>query len=221
LLIPQSVADFLEQNPGFFEQHTDLLTLLHLPHPHGGRPISIAERQLLALREQVRALEEQVAQLVGFGHQNDALGDKVHALACALLATRSDAAGTLESATALLRDQFDVPSVGARVWLDVTSSADGIFEPVPESVRDAISRLPGPCCGSDPAPASRDWLGPSGAASQSFVTLPLTAPGRIVGALLLGSEDPARFDASQGTQHLARIGAVIGCALVASDPRGA
>jgi len=107
------------------------------------------------------------------------------------------------------------------VWLDVTSSADGIFEPVPESVRDAISRLPGPCCGSDPAPASRDWLGPSGAASQSFVTLPLTAPGRIVGALLLGSEDPARFDASQGTQHLARIGAVIGCALVASDPRGA
>lgn len=217
MLSPQSVADFLEQNPGFFEQHTDLLTRLHLPHPHGGRTISIAERQLLALRDQVRGLEEHIAQLVGFGRENDALGDKVHAFACALLASPRDVGATVEAAAALLREQFAVPGVSARVWLDGVTGTGAAFEPVPDAVREAIASLTGPRCGGEPDPAPREWLGSDGAHSQSFAVVPLVADGPVVGALVLGADDPKRFEASQGTQHLARIGALLGCALAAAS----
>ena len=46
----EQVADFLKQNPGFFEQHVDILMNLQIPHPHGGRAVSISERQLVAVR---------------------------------------------------------------------------------------------------------------------------------------------------------------------------
>lgn len=221
MLSPQSVADFLEQNPGFFEQHTDLLARLQLPHPHGGRTVSIAERQLLALRDRVRVLEEQVAQLVGFGRDNDALGDKVHALACALLARPGDVEAIVGSAASLLREQFNVPSVAARVWLDGTPREGPGFEAVTPAIRDAISALPGPRCAAAPDPAPLEWLGAEGSLAQSFAVVPLVGAKAVVGVLLLASDDPHRFESDHGTQHLARIGALLGHALAAAGDRGA
>jgi uncharacterized protein YigA (DUF484 family) len=57
LLTTDQVADFLRRNPGFFEQHVDVLMNLQIPHPHGGRAVSIGERQLVAEREKSRLLE--------------------------------------------------------------------------------------------------------------------------------------------------------------------
>ena len=38
-LFPEDVADYLKNNPGFFEQYADLISQIFLPHPHGGRAI--------------------------------------------------------------------------------------------------------------------------------------------------------------------------------------
>ncbi len=46
-----AVADYLKENPGFFEQYADLLAEIFVPHPHGGRAIPNAERQIVTLRE--------------------------------------------------------------------------------------------------------------------------------------------------------------------------
>ena len=43
----------------------------------------------------------------------------------------------------------------------------------------------------------------------------------MIGVLVLGADDPKRFEAGQGTQHLARIGALLGTCLAAARPRGA
>lgn len=209
MLSAQSVADYLEQNPGFFEQHTDLLTRLHLPHPHGGRTVSIAERQVLALRDQVRGLEQRVASLVGFGQQNDALGDKVHALACRLLGCH-DATAVREAARESLRSDFDVPAVSVCTWLD---EADGTGPAVSAEVREAVSALDGPRVGPDAVPGTLDWFGQADAALRSFALVPLRDAGRTVGAIALASADAERFQADQGTQHLSRIGALVACAL--------
>ncbi|RKW37320.1 MAG: DUF484 family protein, partial [Lautropia sp.] len=40
------VAAWLQQNPEFFETHRDLLSQIRLRHPHGGRAISLIERQV-------------------------------------------------------------------------------------------------------------------------------------------------------------------------------
>ena len=47
---PDAVANYLKQNPEFFEEHADIRRDL-IPHPHGGRAIPITERQILTLRE--------------------------------------------------------------------------------------------------------------------------------------------------------------------------
>ena len=54
----ENVAEYLQKNPDFFEAHTELLTDLVIPHPYGGRTISLSERQMLMLRERVKVLEK-------------------------------------------------------------------------------------------------------------------------------------------------------------------
>ena len=45
------VAQYLKQNPGFFEDYADVIADIFVPHPHGGHAIPIAERQIVTLRE--------------------------------------------------------------------------------------------------------------------------------------------------------------------------
>ena len=61
------VADWLLENPAFFDQHADLLSEVRIRHPHGGRAISLVERQVLVLRERNRALETRMAELIRIG----------------------------------------------------------------------------------------------------------------------------------------------------------
>ena len=67
LLTAEEVADFLRQNPGFFENHVDILMNLEIPHPHGGRAVSIGERQMVAVREKAMLLEDKLRELFDFG----------------------------------------------------------------------------------------------------------------------------------------------------------
>lgn len=215
MLSAQSVADYLEQNPSFFEQHIALLARLHLPHPHGGRTVSIAERQVLALRDQARALEQKVEALVAFGHQNDALGDKVHALACQLLAC-GHAPAIAEATHASLANDFAVPAVALRFWAFSRpgSPPGATFEAVDPDAQEAIAALEAPRVGAEAPAGTASWFGPEATALKSFALIPLrTAGGATLGAIALGAKDADRFHADQGTQHLSRIGTLVACAL--------
>jgi uncharacterized protein YigA (DUF484 family) len=56
-LAANDVAQYLKDHPDFFNQYAELLAQLSIPDPHGGRAISITERQIIGLREQVKKLE--------------------------------------------------------------------------------------------------------------------------------------------------------------------
>src|SRR3954447_11479283 len=81
----ESVARYLQDNPVFFEQYSDLLSRITLVHPHGDRTIPLADRQLLALRDRSKSLETKLAELIRFGEENDAIGGKMHRLCLALM----------------------------------------------------------------------------------------------------------------------------------------
>lgn len=34
-MFPDEIADYLKNNPGFFEQYADLMAQIFVPHPHG------------------------------------------------------------------------------------------------------------------------------------------------------------------------------------------
>jgi uncharacterized protein YigA (DUF484 family) len=210
LLTSEQVADYLRRNPGFFEQNADLLVNLQIPHPHGGRAVSIGERQLVAARDKARLLEDKLRELIRFGEENDQLGEKVHRLACRLLGA-ADLRAVLDTARLELVDTFAVPHVAFRLWgLPDAQDAPPDAGDVGAEMREFAEKLAAPYCGHHAVYENQAWFGDAGPRLKSFALTPLRCEGRCVGVLALASEDPQRFYPEMGTLYLSRIGELIG-----------
>jgi len=213
LLTAEEVADFLKQNPGFFETHVELLMNLQIPHPHGGRAVSIGERQLVAVREKSKLLEDKLRELIQFGEENDALGAKVHRLACRLIEAPSlDAA--LDTLYLDLLDHFAVPHVAVRLWSVAEENPDTKeFAPVAGEMREFVEKMGTPYCGHHAVYESQAWFGEAAPHLKSFALVALTRDGTTFGVVALASEDPKRFYPEMGTLYLTRIGELMSHAL--------
>jgi uncharacterized protein YigA (DUF484 family) len=206
VLTADQVAEFLKQNPGFFETHVDILMNLQIPHPHGGRAVSIGERQLVAVREKAKLLEDKLHELIQFGEENDAVGEKVHRLACRLIDAPSlDAA--LDTLYLDLLDHFAVPHVAVRLWSVAEENPDTKeFAAVAAEMRQFVEQMTAPYCGHHAVYESQAWFGEAAAHLKSFALVPLARDGLNFGVVALASEDPKRFYPEMGTLYLARIG---------------
>ncbi len=200
---PEDVARYLQDNPQFFEDHVDTLTQITLAHPHGGRTISLSERQLLALREKNRALEKKLSAMIAIAQDNDALQQKVHEFIVSLFAAR-DLTTLHEMIPRQLGDIFAVPHCVLRLWqstppsIEVLNFADAQVKPV---------------CVHLPAHDTSAWFGETGEQLHSYAYLPLRAGDKTVGMLVLASEEKQRFYPEMGTVFLQRIAEAVECAL--------
>lgn len=199
----EDVAQYLQDHPQFFEGHVDLLTQIMLPHPHGGRTISLSERQMVALREKNQGLEKKLQELIAFAHENDALQHKVHEFVVALFAAR-DLSTLQELVPHLLREIFSVPHATLRVWKANPPSAE---------VLSFTDEQQHPVCLHQAAHDTADWFGEIGKQLHSFAYLPLHAGSESVGLLVLASEDKQRFYPGMGTMFLQRIADAVSAAL--------
>lgn len=206
------VVEFLRRQPQFFDRHPDLLEAILVPHPHGGRAIPLAERQLLGLRDKLRLLEGRLAELVRLGEDNDAISEKVHRLALALLPTR-DFAACAQMLYFHLREDFAVPHVALRVWGKTLPQGLAEGAEVDAALRDRVENMSGPQCGPAAASPFLDWFAEAEGRVRSLALVPL-GQTRAFGLLALGSEDPQRFYAELGTLFLRRIGELVAAAVV-------
>lgn len=198
------VARFLQNNPKFFEDYADLLAHLYIPHPHGGRTISITERQILTLRDKGKALEGKLAELIRFGEDNDSISARVHRLSVALL-TAEDFDQAAAALDFHLREDFAVPHVAVRLWGAPT--LDRIeFHEVTEQTRISAAGLAYPFCGPAGAHEAVQWFGEAASQVRSLAIVALRRDAETIGMLALGSEDPERFYPDMGTIYLVRIG---------------
>jgi uncharacterized protein YigA (DUF484 family) len=208
----EDVARYLQDHPEFFDQHAEMLSLITLSDPHSGRAVSITERQLFNLRDKVRALEAKLGELIGFGEENDAISEKVHGLAVALV-TATDRASVVRALYSHLGGAFAVPHVALRLW--GAGRGDGHeFDAVADAVKAFASGLQRPYCGTASGQESLAWFGDA-AGLQSMTQLPLREPGgSCFGLLVMASEDPQRFHAGLGTLYLERIAEMASAALL-------
>ena len=198
------LARFLRANPTFFDQNPELLESIHVPHPYGGRAIALSERQTVALREKVRALEGRLAELMRIGEDNDAISEKVHRLAVALAGAR-DFPALVRSLYFNLREDFAVPHIALRVWGKPLPADLEEGRPIDEAQRRYADTLGAPYCG---AAAGNPFAACFGEAAEHVRSLALVPLGEtaVFGLLALGAEDPKRFYAEMGTLYLRRIG---------------
>src|ERR1043165_8023752 len=110
-----AVAEYLKQNPQFFEEYADMIAEIFVPHPHGGHAIPIAERQIVTLREKNTDLENRLRDMIRFGGENDQISERLHRSTLALIAA-PDLETTLQILYHSLREDFRVPQVSCRLW---------------------------------------------------------------------------------------------------------
>ncbi len=198
----EDVAAYLQQHPQFFENQAEMLAGVVIPHPYGGRTISLSERQLLALREKNKALEHKLRELLAFGKENDELQLKVHQFTCELFAAR-DLTALQAAVVSEIRERFAVPHAVMQLW-EVT--------PPGAEMLTFADEMPRPVCMHRAMYDTAAWFGESAEHLRSFAYLPLRGPEHSIGLLILASEDPQRFYPEMGTVFLQRIAEVVSAA---------
>ena len=211
------IANFLANNPGFFERHAQLLASVHLTSPHGHRAVSLQERQAEMLREKIKALEHRIMDMVRHGNENVVIADRLHRWTRNIMLVRSRRALPAMIASEI-RNVFMVPQVGIKVW-DVAPrfAIEDFAAGVSEDAKSFASSLTQPYCGVNSGFEAVNWLEDT-AMAMSVALLPLREgslnnASKAFGMLVLASPDPQRFAASMGTDFLERIGELAAAAL--------
>lgn len=192
------VVRFLQQHPDFFDQHPDLLEQLTLPHGGDGA-VSLVERQVKVLRERQAANRERLAELVRVARGNDLLAARIHQLALRLLHARTTAEVRAHVETSMRED------------FEVSPTRFLLGDPALQGLESLLSGGK-PRCGHFAEAQRTALFGEFGQSIASMAIVPV-GHGAVQGALVLGSEDPHRFNPAVSTDFLARIGEMIGAAL--------
>lgn len=195
-----NVAEYLQKNPDFFNEHAEILAEITIQHPHGGRTISLSERQMLVLRERVKELEKKLREWIAIAHENEALQNKVHQFTLAVMAAQNRAA-LLAVSTHSLREIFSVPHAVIRLWQE---------QPAATEITAFAEQHAKPVCVQQPVFDTQSWFGEQAGHLRSFAYLPLHSEQQCIGMLILASEDPQRFYAEMGTVFLQRIAEIVG-----------
>ncbi len=216
-LSEEAIADYLHENPDFFERQGALLTKLKLSHNRGPAAVSLIERQVQALRDKNQALETRLRDLIEVARGNDVLAAKIHRLACRLIAVRN-AGALIDALEASLREDF-----GASEWLlllspgpqsplrEITSRHLRVIEASAAEWKMFESLFEGgkPRCGQI-RDSQRDFLfGAAGAVEIGSAVLAPLGRTALAGLLAIGSPDAERFHPAMSTEFLARIGELV------------
>ncbi len=208
----EAVARYLREHPEFFDEYAEILVDIQLPHLHGNGAIPISERQIIALRDRNRTLQNKLAELIRFGEENGALAEKMHRLAVALL-TFTRLRSLVHGLKFNLGEHLSIPHVALRLW-NVTGEDTTLPELSPTStdIHGLAEDLAHPYCGPHILDEIRNWFGEDAARLRSFAMVALRAE-HTLGLLVMGSEDPHRFYPEMGIIYLTRLGELVSAAL--------
>jgi len=209
-----AVADFLADNPHFFEEHSELLGRIKLTSPVAGRAVSLQERQMEVLREKIRSLELRLADLLRIAQENDAITQKFLMWTRSLLLARNDVDMPHTLVTGL-QTIFSVPHATLRIWGVAEEYAHTWFAAdVSEDAKIFCNGLTTPYCGQNQDFEAASWIdGAEHVHSIAMLPLRVGAAPEAFGLLVLGSPDPNRFTSDMATDYLSKIGEIASAAL--------
>jgi uncharacterized protein len=217
------IANWLANNPEFFDRHAELLAAVQLTSPHGNRAVSLQERQAEMLREKIKSLEHRIMDMVRHGNENMVITDRILRWAKSMLLVQSTRA-LPAMLVGELQSQFMVPQVALRVWdVDARYAGEPFAQGVSEDAKTFASSLTQPYCGMATGLEAVRWLeDPDTALSMALIPLrpgSVSDTGPAFGMLVLASPDPQRFESGLATDFLERIAELASAALSRLRPR--
>ena len=209
----ESIANYLQRHPEFFERHQALLARLKLPHARGGSTISLVERQIEVLREKQAQLEGKLAELVRVARANDAIAERLHRFTRRLLRvhSRGEALTRIEAGLREDFDAFHAALVLVDALADPTTPRFARTVPADDANLKSFESLFAsgkPRCGQA-RDSQREFLfGPEGLELGSVALVPLGEKG-CLGLLALGRPDRDRFHPGMSTEFLTRLAELV------------
>jgi uncharacterized protein len=209
-----SVAEYLQTYPDFFERNGPLLAKLRLPHLRdAGATVSLVERQVEVLRERNQSLERKLKELVDVARANDALAGRIHRLSQRLIRAHT-LPETIDAVETSLREDFDARNSVLVLFLD---EARFLEAPPSRFLRTAnladaeiktfesLLQTGKPRCGQV-RDAQRDFLFGKDSVDIGSVALTPLGPKGVLGILAIGASEAERFHPGMSTEFLSRIG---------------
>jgi hypothetical protein len=213
----ESIADYLRENPDFFDRHPKLLENLIVPHSCGGA-VSLVEYQVSVLRDQVREMRRRMQSLASNARDNEALSQRLHQLTLSLVeCTRLDE--LLASLYQAMREDFKADFAAVRLFADPATKGDqglGEFVGKHSEGKELFSQVltsKKPICGHFKNSQLAFLFFDNAADIGSGALLPLGQNTRY-GILAIASRDPQRFHPGMGTIFLRQLGDIVTRVLV-------
>jgi len=210
------VADYLQNNPEFFNEHLELLEQISVPHP-SGNAISLISKQLELFRSRHHEMESELNDLIDIARNNDDSANKMHELTLAVLE-----ADTLDIAVAnldevlkecFLTDFFTIKIISeatpdtALADVFVNSDDEGLTHFVKELTSNHAS------CGRPTLAQAEFLFGAQALEIQSCAIIPM-AFLEIEGIIAIGSRESERFSRDMGRLFLTQISEIVGTRLI-------
>ena len=212
----KTVADYLRNNPDFFQNNPSLLASLEIPHSCGPA-ISLVEHQIKVLRDQNAQLKRKLMDLVHVARDNNRLNERMHQLTLGLIQSNS-LENLLDSLRGNLEGEFNADTVTLRLAgvSGVQARECGVETYVPDAAElvhfETFLKSGQPQCGRFKKEQLQYLFGDQAEAIESAALIPLGL-NNAQGLLAIGSQEPSRFHPGMGTLFLTHLGELIGLLL--------
>ncbi|TBR44371.1 DUF484 family protein [Marinomonas agarivorans] len=195
----KDVITFLQQNPDFFQHHSELLETLHVPHPHQAeKVVSLIEKQVALLRQSTDDYKKQFQGLVKSARESNLVVQRSKKIVAASMhcASLDDFSIMLDD---VLRKDFQIDHHSLLLFSDNQLDTNVLVSPLKEAMSLLGERLTNQGQFYDALSYRQArFLFPHGVDSaQSFITLPLSycyqGKSYYLGVLTLASDKENYF----------------------------
>ncbi len=203
MLKSEDVAAYLRQHPTFFNEHMDLFEQLEI----GGNQQPFHQRQLEVMRERHQVQSTKYEMVVESARSNQALDQLLHELAKKLL---SAGIPNVETVMETVRTQFSLEHV--RIWQRKLEQSEDPGNVDFAALAQRVIHGGSVCDDRVSSQLLLSLFGEEhGISSCAFI--PLLAESENIGVMVLGANDPERFQPGMGAIYLDRMGQLIGAFL--------
>jgi hypothetical protein len=215
-LTAADVAEFLAEQPEFFQDNPDVLDGLALNNAPEGT-ISLAQRQIENLRKKSTQLQEQLNALLDNAHSNSELQARIHSLCLSLMDTHN-LTELLVLLVKELKQEFLAEFVSIRLF--TTQQHQYSLESIDENIKqlaltdeslkafDNVISKQQPVCGRLTKAQKELLFADDAQQVNSVACLPL-ADKTDVGLLAIASTDANRFHSDMGTVYLSFLSDIV------------